>query len=386
MSIARESLGGASDLGAPAGRGLSDEVVAQWKRRLNTIAGRPVGDPTLHLVGDEAISLYGIDLDVESVNPEAFEVYMYTEPLTLIGSSFAALRSPVKLSRRDANARSRPSDDLVVGTMIDYATTRIERGGRPIRYRPGELILTGNSTSYVQLAETPVDSVGVVIPRRLLGKRRAAIERSWQPFVSGSLLARATAAFITSFAVPTAAGLDPKPSAETELAVVDLIVSALGELSGVSSTLTDNPVFVREATLDLIERYHTDPEFGVEVIAAELHLSRRQVYRYFEDSEQSLAGRIAERRVRTALDLMNAQPQTAVGIIALRSGFVSVATFRSRFRAQVGIGPSEARALLISGEQLPTVTAAEPTVTAVTAEPAEPAGAGEAIPAAATAD
>lgn len=338
--------------GSTAGA-LDDHTVAAWRQRLSMIAGAPVGDPDLHLVGREAIDLYRLDQDVQTIEPDEFEVYMYTSKLSMISSSFAALRSPVTLSRSEALTRARPSDELVVGTVIDHATTRIERGNRRIQYRPGELILTGNATSYAQLSDNPVDSVGVVIPRRLLGKRRAAIERSWQPFVSGSLLARATASFITSFAVPTATGVGPKPSTETELAAVDLIVSALGELTGISSSLTDNPIFVREAVVDVIERRYADPEFGVDSIAAELHLSRRQAYRYFEDSGQSLAGRIADRRIQAALELLRAEPRTPIGNVARRSGFTSVATFRNRFRAKVGIGPTECRALLLSGQPIP---------------------------------
>lgn len=333
--------------------GLDQRTVTAWRRRLSGIAGGPVGEPDLYLAGAEAIEFYQLGQDVQADEPQSFEVYLYTSDLSLISSSFAALRSPVTLSRLDTRARPGSGDELVVGTVIDHATTRVESGNRRIRYRPGELILTGSATSYVHLSDDIVDSVGVVIPRRLLGRRRAAIEHSWQPLVSGSLLARATASFITSFAVPTATGVGPKPSTETELAVVDLIVSALGELTGISSSLTDNPIFVREAVVDVIERRYADPEFGVDAIAAELHLSRRQAYRYFEDSGQSLAGRIAERRIRAATDILRAEPRSPIGAVARKSGFTSVATFRNRFRARLGIGPAEYRALLLSGQSTP---------------------------------
>ena len=284
---------------------------------------------------------------------------MYRMPLNLLDSSVAILRSPVRFALTDDDERRQTGENLMVGTCLSHPATYVEPGSRDHRYRPGELILTVNSPAHLLVSDEPVDSVGVLIPRELLGSHRRAIERNWQPFVSGSVLARATAAFITSFAVSTALGVEPKPSVETEEAVVDVIVSALGELTGTSSSLTDNPLLVREAVLDVIERRFADVEFGVDMIAADLHLSRRQIYRYFEASGQSLAARIAERRVEAALELLNEQPQTPVGAVARRTGFASVATFRNRFRALVGIGPAEYRAALLSGEPVPAVAIAD---------------------------
>lgn len=337
----------------PTSGPLAASEVDAWKARLSSVAGVDVPPPPIHRVGTEAVDFYGVEPS-ELIDPREFEVLMYRVPLTLMESSVAVLRSPVRLEFTEDDKRLRLGDNLMVGSCLDHAATYVEPGARDHLYRPGELILTGNSPAHLLMSDGPVDSVGVVIPRELLGRNSRAIERSWQPFVSGSVLARATAAFITSFAVSTAIGVEPNPSAETEEAVVEVIVSALGELTGTSSSLTDNPLLVREAVLDVIERRYSDVEFGVDMIAADLHLSRRQIYRYFEASGQSLAARIAERRIEAAIDLLNSQPQTPIGAVARRTGFASVATFRNRFRTRVGIGPTEYRAALLSGLPVPT--------------------------------
>ncbi|WP_298446632.1 helix-turn-helix transcriptional regulator [Gordonia sp. (in: high G+C Gram-positive bacteria)] len=334
-------------------------MVESWKRRLSTIAGGPVGDPHIHLAGRDAVALLGIDLDEQRSSPSPrFEVAIYTQRLNILTATFASLRSPDTLSRTKGGGRQ-TTDDLVVATLIEHGNIRLEESGRSVRYRPGELIIAGNTDKYIKLADSPVAAVGVMIPRSLLGKRRRVLKRAAQPYISSSLLARSTAAFLTGFAVPLATGVIAEPSAETEQAVLDLVISVLCETPGRGVKLTDNPVFVREAVADLIERYYAEPDFGIEVIADALHLSRRQVYRYFEDTGQSLAARIAERRLQAAVDLLETQPRMSVSTLARQSGFASEATFRSRFRAGLGYGPTEARARVLNGESLPTIGPAD---------------------------
>ncbi|UQE74818.1 helix-turn-helix transcriptional regulator [Gordonia sp. PP30] len=333
--------------------------MTSWMRRLSVIAGSAVGDPDIHLFGREAIALLDIDLSdrAPSVSSE-FEVAVYTRELRILTSAFASLRSADTLTRRK-NAGVQRSDDLVVATLMEPGSLQLERNGRLVHYRRGELLIGSDTDEYLRLADSAVAAVGVLIPRRLLGKRPRVLKRAAQPYISSSLLARSTAAFLTEFAVPLATGVIAEPSVETEQAVLDLVVSALCEMPGRGVKLTDNPVFVREAVADLIERYYAEPDFGVEVLADALHLSRRQVYRYFEDTGQSLAARIADRRLQAAVDLLETQPQMSVSALARQSGFASEATFRSRFRAGLGYGPTEARARVLNGESLPTIGPAD---------------------------
>lgn len=332
---------------------LTRAVISDWQRRLGELAGAPVGEHDMHLRGRAAADFYRVDGLIHDDELENFEFYMYVRELSLIPVVYSALRAPVVPAQDKVRALDQ-SDVLAVSTPLSRPAYRLA-GGRRLLTRPGDLSITRHVVT-AQLSDTVADWAGIVLPTSLLGQRRAAaIEQSWIPVVSGSLLARATASFIASFSVATATGVVPPPSGDTQLAAIDLIASALGEMAGVSSSLTDNPLFVREAVLDLIERRYADPDFGVDDIARELHLSLRQVYRYFEDSEQSLAGRIAQRRVVAATVAFRSEPRTPIGNIARRAGFASAATFRNRFRAAVGIGPTEYRAMLLSGEPVPEV-------------------------------
>ncbi|WP_454164498.1 helix-turn-helix domain-containing protein [Gordonia iterans] len=319
---------------------IGDETVKSWQARLSRIAGDVVEEPPIHGAGARALRPRG---------PQAgaggnYELYRYCRRQSTLTSVFAMLGSPAPVSTEWADLWT--GDEVVFGTYLSHGA-----GGSAdltVPYRPGDLILTGSATRLPRIDDTPCDAVGVLIPWRLVSRWRAAIVESPRPIVLGSLLARSAAAYLTSFAVPVATGLAPE-SGDAELALVEVLNAVLEEMDREHSAEPDNPLLVRAAVLDLIERKYSYPDFGVDAIASELYLSRRQVYRYFEGDGPSLASRIADRRARAALDMLRADPRVSVGTVARRAGFGSVATFRKRFREKMGIGPSEYRLQLLNG-------------------------------------
>ncbi|MDY6811614.1 MAG: helix-turn-helix domain-containing protein [Actinomycetota bacterium] len=122
-----------------------------------------------------------------------------------------------------------------------------------------------------------------------------------------------------------------------------MIRGALGELDYRRYHLPDNPLFVREAAIDLINRNHRDPAFTPDTIARSLHISRRQLYRHFENADESVSDVIASQRLQTACSFLTNRPDLTLAQVAAMSGFPSAATFRNRFRARYGVGPREYR-------------------------------------------
>ncbi len=122
-----------------------------------------------------------------------------------------------------------------------------------------------------------------------------------------------------------------------------MICAALGELNYEKYRLSDNGVFIRQAADELIRRHHCDPDFTPDTIARLLHVSRRQLYRHFEQEPQSMAELIGAQRARTARSLIVTNPTRPAEEIATESGFTSTATMRSHLRAQYGMGPKEIR-------------------------------------------
>lgn len=104
----------------------------------------------------------------------------------------------------------------------------------------------------------------------------------------------------------------------------------------------------RDATLgvrvtNLIDARHTDSRLDVSRIARELHTSRRQLYRHAGDDDGGVAAVLARRRVATACDLFDAQPELTVSEVAARAGFSSAARLRAQFLRWTGTTPTEYR-------------------------------------------
>ncbi|AZG48626.1 Transcriptional activator NphR [Gordonia insulae] len=287
-----------------------------------------------------------VDLTVD--RPADFGAMMYSRSLEKL-TTYCAIHTPFRLDRTPELVRERPYDNLVVLVSTLRGHTTVQQGTRDFAYLPGQLVFVNFAVPYSHYCDSVTDPMGVIIPIDLLGRQRHTAERARRPVASHTLLSRAAAGFVTRFAVDTAISSAPAPPVDTELAAVDLITAALAELNFENYRLEDNALFVHEAAVDLIDRHHRDPDFSPDVIASELHLSRRQVYRNFERTGESVAGLIAARRAETARELLMLNPGLAVGDVAAAAGFPSVATFRNRFRAHYGMGPREFRKLAADG-------------------------------------
>ncbi|MET0812853.1 MAG: helix-turn-helix domain-containing protein [Microbacterium sp.] len=109
---------------------------------------------------------------------------------------------------------------------------------------------------------------------------------------------------------------------------------------------------LRLAALRQIEHSHRTPSFGVDHIARELYISRRQLYRAFPDSG-GIASLIARRRLASAEDLLLERPELSLGDVAARSGFSTAGVMRAHFRRQYGVTPQQRRdAILLARDEL----------------------------------
>lgn len=324
--------------------GLSQRRVTAWTERLRALGGTPADESMLRCNAVRVREFYGFS-DTARTLADDFEGRIFVRRLAVMAGASCTLRSPITPIWDERPARRRPDwvadDAVVVGTLLGVADS--------------PLYVTRYADAPLRGSSHPLEQAELVIPVALLGKRRVLTEGSdiASRFL-GSVLARATAAFVARFAACAATGdsgagdSGKGPDPDEERAAVELIVDALAGLAGskaLKARLGDNPVLIREAALAVIERRYSDPKFDVESIAAELYVSRRHLYRAFEGADQSLAGLIAERRIESATAAIRAAPYLRLSDLAGRCGFASADTFRSRFRAIVGISPSDYRAL-----------------------------------------
>lgn len=320
---------------------LTPRVVAAWESRLGVSRQRMVRPS--RFLGGAGIREWRGGVDVVARAPEQFRAVRFDRQLSMT-STFCALHSAARIERTADRIVAEPSEVLLASVTSLRGRTTLRRDGRDYEYSAGDLVFVSMTSPFAQTAGEITDPSGMAIPLPMLGKHRLLAERPRRPITKPTPLSRAAAGFLRRFAADTAAGAAAMPSADAELAAVDLIAAALAELVDADDyRLQDDSLFNHQTAIDLIARRHRDPSFTPDAIAEELHLSRRQLYRLFEHSDQSLATRIAEMRVETAREMLVENPWLPIGNVSAASGFGSVATFRNRFKARHGVGPVEYR-------------------------------------------
>lgn len=95
------------------------------------------------------------------------------------------------------------------------------------------------------------------------------------------------------------------------------------------------------------------PELSVDLVAARLGVSVRQVHLLFEPTGVSLHRTIMAMRIAETCRLLVAMPDRPVAAIAFACGFDSLATFYRTFRTIVGTTPNDYRRALLEAEPEP---------------------------------
>lgn len=101
----------------------------------------------------------------------------------------------------------------------------------------------------------------------------------------------------------------------------------------------------RKKAVTLIHQRAHDPNFSVAVVAEELHLSVRQLYRSFA-GYVSPTELISRRRTASAVALMLADPEMPVGTITAAAGFSDPTTLRDHLHRYVGMGARQLRLII----------------------------------------
>jgi len=317
--------------------GLSDADVADWYRRLERGAGGALRATMRRLSGRAGMLGCGPDVLVDAEDPDGFELLLHVRQQALL-RSFACLTTPMRVRRTPDLIRREPSDDLVVTVLWGRGRQRVSGGERECSYGPGRLAIRSNSSPYAMVSDGVSDPLGVIIPLEALGKDRRLVSTALFPFSGDSLLARATASFIGSFVLQS---LVSSADESTQATVIDLVTQTLRE-AATGSPAIDTLLLQRQSADELIERNFWNADFDVENLAREMHVSRRQLYRLFDDGETPAAV-IAVRRVQEARRLLRESPQLSVTAVGRLVGFVSEAAFRRRFHDICGVSPAAYR-------------------------------------------
>nr|BFD80650.1 hypothetical protein StreXyl84_00510 [Streptomyces sp. Xyl84] len=195
----------------------------------------------------------------------------------------------------------------------------------------------------------PVESVGVVVPKKMLAPAGNAVNKLIGHPISGregfaSLLAQFLAGITAG-----AGSFNPSDGSRLGGIVLGLLSGFLAQALEAEELLTPE---THRQTLTLALRIRSfvrshlyDPQLAPRTIAAAHHISTSYLHRLFQHEEDTIAAWIRHQRLeRARRDLADAALRTTpIHAIAARWGFPRPADFTRAFRAVYGVPPKEYR-------------------------------------------
>ncbi len=352
-------------------RMIDDAELAAWVVRLSGEPWMPPGERPQRWAPPDWFSREVIRLDgrhgmlqlsnfgaMKAADPDAFEAALLRRS---IGATmlYSTLETPHTVSYEQGS----PDDEdiVIVGAS--------NQGGQRLRTAAGvQLMNVGRMGFMSSMGASAVehlgvsDTTGVVVPVAAIPGYRHVLARGAELFPDTPLTRAAGASFGRMLFEWSR---DPDQGqgalAGTEAALIALVRGLFRQLPGDGETSRASE-FRAEAGR-IIERRHRDPSFSLAELAADLHVSRRQLFRLYEGADEGPAARLLRRRLVTAREELVATPPQDLAAVAARSGFADASALRAQFSRHVGLSPSAfrlaartqpprlAEAMLLSDEQ-----------------------------------
>ncbi|WP_091226668.1 AraC family transcriptional regulator [Microbacterium sp. 3J1] len=354
------------------GRVLTDAQMSAWLRRLSGgepesgLRGTPGGSALPGWFTESVIRLDGhlgmLQLSnfgtMSAEDPAAFEAALLRRS---IGSTvlFSTLETPHTVTYEPP---PETDGDIVIVGFARHGGQRLRTAGGTRLMSVGRMgfmsSLGGSAVEHLGVSET----TGVVVPASAVPDHRHVLARGAELFPDTPLTRAAGASLVRMlYEWSQDSDGDPRALAGTESMLLAVVRGLFRQFPGARGT--DRTTEHRAAAARVIERRHRDADFDIDALAAELHMSRRQLFRLFAGTEESLASRILRRRLETARDELLTLPPLDLSAVATRSGFPDAPALRAQFGRHIGLSPSAfrlealshpprlAEAMLLSDEQ-----------------------------------
>jgi AraC-like DNA-binding protein len=233
----------------------------------------------------------------------------------------------------------RERDEFTVGLMVEGAAI-VEQDGREALLVPGDLVLCDNRRPYRIRFDQPFRQIVFNCERVELEARLPDADRRTAHRIEGKgAVPSMTAAYVASIAK----GAPGSGAAAHAVAqhTFDLLALTVGHVSvpAPSSTLLLARVHA------FIDEHLSDPDLTPALIARHHRISRRQLYRLFDESGDTIAAYIRRRRLLRCQAMLAdmRQARRSVSEIAFAMGFNDATTFGRAFREAFGVTPRDYR-------------------------------------------
>lgn len=252
-----------------------------------------------------------------------------------------------------------------VGVLAVLAGREVlEQDGRRLELRAGDVALWDSTRPARFAVVEPLVKRTLLVPRDALRVRTTDIDgqREWtaRQLGPGSMatdLLRSHLRLLERPGGTRSESLVADLTAELVAACIDLVLT--GEVASAPVHTTPNRTAVRraalhqavvltiESRLDEVAGYRLalEPSMLSPASLARAHaVSVRGLQQAFEESGETVAGRVRRRRLEHARDDLDRHPDATVSAVAARWGFADAAHFTRAFRDHFGAPPSEVRA------------------------------------------
>ncbi|WP_024803294.1 helix-turn-helix domain-containing protein [Nocardia sp. BMG51109] len=263
-----------------------------------------------------------------------------------------AVRATPHRVYRSRRHLDQPDEPAIVAFLPTAGPCQLDMSGRLSAVEPGALFIYDSSqpmASYhgsawgVTLAGAPLSSIvertGLPIGRLPINARLPTVNGAVgviERFFRGLLAVQQT---------------DPAAAEVLGAHAIDLVASAILLTSGTRLAGQPAQALARQQVLEFIRNHYTETDLTTDRIAHACAVSRRTLYRLFEDVEGGVGATLRRCRIDAAQAWLRADRVLSLESIAAVSGFASDRHFYRVFKQQTGMTPGEYRALQHSADR-----------------------------------
>ncbi|MFE3188667.1 helix-turn-helix domain-containing protein [Nocardia sp. NPDC059240] len=233
-------------------------------------------------------------------------------------------------------------DEYLLASVCVRGRGRLHLGDRTAEIRPGEMVFFGSSRKLLWEFDAAWEKTVLQVPVASL-RERTGLTLDDVPLAV--TLPNAGAAAVVSRFFRELVGLQERAPGAAALIgepALDLLGSAVLLAGGRRPGRVSADALLRERVLSFMRDHRADPALSVDRIAQGCMISRRALYRIFDEFPDGPAAVLRRMRVERACDLL-ANTDLSVPAIVAAAGFTGERQFYRAFRTEMGTTPAAFR-------------------------------------------
>ncbi|WP_332909536.1 AraC-like ligand-binding domain-containing protein [Nocardia yamanashiensis] len=259
--------------------------------------------------------------------------------LSVVGSSAQQIHRTERLIA-DAD------DQYLIASIPVAGSGRLHQDGRIAEVRPGEMVFYDTTRPYHWEMEREWEQVVLQVSLTRLRERYGV---AGPEVPTATAFGRSTApGVVAQFFRGLARLQDQDPDGAALLAESGMDLLAAAVIAAAGGTVRDQSADAlnRQRVLAYMRAHCADPDLGVDRIAQGCRMSRRTLYRVFDELEGGPGTALRRMRIERACELLRNAPQLPLSAVAKAAGFLTERSFYRAFRLEMGTTPGAFRALV----------------------------------------